>query len=144
VSRIIRSIVVHCSASPDWQDIGRKEIRDWHVNGNKWSDIGYHYVIRRDGTIEAGRDVSRPGAHAAGRNHDTIAICWVGTDQITPSQEKSLFGLLNWLRGVYNLPTDQVLGHREVVQTSKTCPNLDMNRVRAELVFIQPIPKVRQ
>lgn len=140
--RQINAIVVHCSASPDYLDVGRKEIRDWHLKQG-WSDIGYHYVIRRDGTIEAGRPVELPGAHAKGRNRDTVAVCWVGTNQISPQQEKSLFGLLNYLRGVYTLPVEAVQGHNEIVKTDKGCPLLDMNRVRAELIFVQPVPKVR-
>lgn len=142
--RQIRTLIVHYSASPDHMDIGRKEINKWHLERG-WSGIGYHYVIRRDGTIETGRPVEKVGAHARGRNADSIGICWVGGNQIDPRQEKSLFGLLNYLRGVYNLPVDAVLGHSEAVQAPTKCPNLDMNKVRANLVFIQPIPtKVRK
>ena len=54
-------IVVHCSATKPSMDIGVKEIRDWHVNGNGWSDIGYAYVIRRNGALELGRDLDRDG-----------------------------------------------------------------------------------
>ena len=70
--RDINLIVIHCSATPPDQKIGAEEIRDWHVNGNKWSDIGYHYVIRRNGVIDVGRDVSVAGAHAKGYNHGAI------------------------------------------------------------------------
>lgn len=140
--RKINNIIVHYTASPDYMDVGRKEIKEWHL-ARGFSDIGYHYVIRRDGTIETGRDPKLPGAHARGRNSDSIGVCWVGNDVISPAQEKSLFGLLNWLRGVYSLPPEAVLGHNEAVKAPTDCPKLDMNRVRAELIFIQPIPKVR-
>lgn len=143
MTRDIDMIVVHCSASPDYMDIGTKEIRDWHINGNGWSDIGYHYVIRRNGEIERGRPEEIAGAHARGVNSRSIGICWVGTNNISPEQEKSLVGLINLIRGKYNIKIENVKGHREAVQTTKTCPNLNMDRLRAELCFIQPIPKVR-
>jgi hypothetical protein len=59
-------------------DIGADTIRDWHVNGNGWRDIGYHLVIRRDGSIEKGRDINDSGAHAAGYNSKSIGLCLVG------------------------------------------------------------------
>ena len=37
-------------------DIGAEKIKEWHTKGNGWSDIGYHWVIRRDGTLDKGRD----------------------------------------------------------------------------------------
>lgn len=143
MKRNVDLIVVHCSASPDYMDIGAKEIKDWHVNGNKWSDIGYHYVVRRNGEIERGRPERIPGSHARGVNSRSIGICWVGTTNISPEQEKSLIGLINLVRGKYNIEIENVKGHREAVKTDKTCPNLNMDRLRAELPFIQPIPKVR-
>ncbi len=76
--REINEIIVHCSATPESMDIGVKEIRDWHVNDNKWDDIGYHFVIRRDGTIECGRSIDKAGAHCKGHNAHSIGMCLVG------------------------------------------------------------------
>jgi N-acetyl-anhydromuramyl-L-alanine amidase AmpD len=147
MNRHIDLIVVHCSASPDYLDIGYKEIKRWHTDpkpkGNGWADIGYHYVIRRNGEIERGRVEEVAGAHAAGVNATSLGICWVGDKSPSPEQEKSLVGLINYLRGKYSLNVDQVKGHREAVKTAKTCPNINMDRLRAELVFVQPTPKVR-
>lgn len=140
--RHIDSIVVHCTASPDYLDIGAKEIDQWHRDQG-WSQIGYHYVVRRNGEIERGRPERLEGAHARGANQTSIGIVWVGTDQPSPEQEKSLVGLVNLLRGKYNIKIENVLGHREAVKTDKTCPNLNMDRFRAELIFIQPKPEVR-
>lgn len=143
MDRKIDLIVIHCTASPDYLDIGAKEIRGWHVDGNGWSDIGYHYIVRRNGEIERGRPDKIAGAHARGVNSTSIGICWVGINNPSPEQEKSLVGLTNWLRGKYNITIEQVKGHREAVKTSKTCPNLNMDRFRAELIFVQPKPEVR-
>lgn len=145
--RQINKIIVHTSATPDYMDIGANTIRKWHTDpkpkGNGWSDIGYHYVVRRNGEIERGREESVVGAHAYGANSDSIGVCWVGNDQIDEKQEKALFSLINYLMGKYNVKIENVLGHREAVKTPKTCPNLNMDRVRAELIFVQPVPKVK-
>ena len=142
MSRNIDLIVVHCTASPDYLDIGVKEVRKWHLDRG-WSDIGYHYLVRRNGEIEAGRPEALPGAHAKGVNSHSIGIVWVGTNSPSPEQEKSLVGLVNWLRGKYNIKIENVKGHREAVKTDKTCPNLNMDRFRAELIFIHNKPEVR-
>src|SRR5690554_2206478 len=76
--RKIRKIIIHAADTPPNMDIGVEEIRDWHVNGNGWRDIGYHYVIRRDGTVERGRSEEVAGAHVYGHNSDSIGICLVG------------------------------------------------------------------
>lgn len=52
---------IHCAATPPGMDIGADELRRWHVEGNGWSDIGYHYVIRRNGAVEFGRDRDNDG-----------------------------------------------------------------------------------
>lgn len=124
--RDINLIVIHCSATPPDQKIGAEEIRDWHVNGNKWSDIGYHYVIRRNGVIDVGRDVSVAGAHAKGYNHGSIGICLVGgVDEenkpdanYTRMQWRSLSILVDDLVEEYDL--QKVIGHRDI--STKACP----------------------
>lgn len=145
--RSIEKIVIHCTASPDYRDIGFKDINDWHRdNGwmsNSGVSCGYHYVIRRNGEIERGRPDKEIGAHAYGVNGNSLGVVWVGKDQISPEQEKSLISLVHLLMGKYNIKIDNVLGHHEAVNTAKTCPNLNMDRVRAELIFVQPRPKVR-
>jgi N-acetylmuramoyl-L-alanine amidase len=59
-------------------DIGAAEIRRWHIEDNDWSDIGYHYVIRRSGTLEPGRPLEKVGAHTTGHNIGSIGVCLVG------------------------------------------------------------------
>ena len=72
-----------------------------------------------------------------------VLIKLVGTNSPDNNQYKKMVGLVNLLRGKYNIPIDNVLGHREAVQTSKTCPNVDMIKFRAELAFIQEPVEVR-
>ena len=71
--RNIDRIVLHCSATPEGKDYSVETIRDWHVNGRGWSDIGYHYVIRLDGSVELGRPIDKIGAHVKGHNKTILS-----------------------------------------------------------------------
>ena len=71
------TIIIHCSATRAGQNITAADIDCWHRARGFWS-IGYHYVIRLDGTIEPGRDVTLDGAHCMGWNQRSIGICYVG------------------------------------------------------------------
>ncbi|MBK1968392.1 N-acetylmuramoyl-L-alanine amidase [Brevundimonas diminuta] len=114
-----RYLVVHCSATRAAADIGAAEIRKWHLQQN-WRDIGYHYVIRRDGTVETGRPLMEPGAHVQGHNHHSVGICMVGgldpkgraENNFTAEQFASLTELLNDLK--VRWPDAEVLGHRDL------------------------------
>ena len=132
--RALNSIVVHCSATrPNWMD-GKstaakvREIRLWHTRDNGWSDIGYHIIIDRDGTVCAGRPMERVGAHTVGRNTGSVGVCLIGghgaaaTDRFdqhfTVSQDRALRAVLADLRRKYgNLA---VSGHNE--HAAKGCP----------------------
>jgi hypothetical protein len=139
-----KRIIIHCSDSPYGNT---NVIRDWHVNGNGWDDIGYHYTILNgmigprfylricDGSIEAGRPIDgdniiengEKGAHAYGYNSNSIGICLIGKDKFTPNQLHSLALLINELKKRFDI--EEILGHYEV-DPKKTCPNLDMDMIR--------------
>jgi N-acetyl-anhydromuramyl-L-alanine amidase AmpD len=123
--RQINFVIIHCADTPADMDIGAEEIRRWHVEERGFSDIAYHHVIRRDGTVEPGRDERRIGAHAYGRNEDSIGVCMVGGKpdcNFTAAQWASLERLVRDLLARYPFAT--VIGHRDV--SSKTCPNFDV------------------
>ena len=144
----VKKIILHCSASQDSLDIGSREIKilhmldkrqkvEWNgtmVNGKGWTDIGYHYVIRRSGMVERGRPLDKMGAHVRGHNNDSIGICWIGLNDMTTKQLRSLKVIVKTLMMKYNLDIDDVFGHYEF-DSGKTCPNIDMNKFRAELLF---------
>ena len=129
--RTIDYIIIHCAATKPSMDIGAAEIRDWHVNGNGWSDIGYHWVIRRDGTIERGRDELDIGAHVRGYNVSSIGICLVGgIDEdgepdcnYTFQQWLSLNSLTSSVKLRHTAA--KVLGHRDF-DSGKACPVFDV------------------
>lgn len=130
--RNIDHLVVHCSATRPKMDIGAAEIRRWHVDGNGWADIGYHYVIRRDGQLELGRPIETAGAHVAGHNATSIGICLVGgiDDALRPqnnfmrAQFERLNALLSELRAQF--PMTRILGHRDYPGVAKDCPCFDV------------------
>lgn len=124
--RAIDKIVIHCADTPSTMDIGVKEIRQWHVKERGWKDIGYHYVIRRNGTVEFGRDLEVVGAHVAGHNTHSIGICLVGGKpkaNFTLEQWASLAKLVEGLKFTYK--NAEVLGHCDL-DKNKTCPQFDV------------------
>ncbi len=98
--------------------------------------IGYHYLVYRNGVIATGRDVPEIGAHVQGYNQKSIGICLIGTDRFTPAQWQSLAELIGALRQRY--PDSRVVGHRDLspdlnangiveqFEWLKTCPNFDV------------------
>jgi hypothetical protein len=140
--RKIDKIIIHAADTPSSMDIGAKEITMWHTDpppkGRGWAAIGYAYVIRRDETLELGRDldgdgdvVEEVGAHAAGFNARSIGVCLVGgkdagssVANFTPAQYK----ILAWLVGelTNKFPGCDVLGHRDLPGVTKDCPCFDV------------------
>lgn len=125
-SREINSIILHCTATRATRRITAKEIRRYHVDILGWKDIGYHYVILTDGTVETGRDLSAAGAHCKGHNANSIGIVYVGgidsrdkpADTRTDSQKASMDSLICVLQRIY--PNASVYGHRDFA--NKACP----------------------
>lgn len=128
-----KAIFVHAADTPPTMDIGWREINQWHTKDNGWAAIGYHVVIRRDGTIEAGRPLDAVGAHVASRNSDSVGVCLIGgkgkfsgldpSPHYTKEQLASLLVVLKELLGMY--PQAEVLGHRDA-DKGKQCPSFDI------------------
>lgn len=143
--REIDAIVVHGAWTRRTVDVGVAEIRQWHKDRG-FSDIGYHFVIRRDGTVETGRDIEKAGAHVKGHNKTTIGICLVGgrddmklpgielTEEVkqevlwefnyTEQQMDALVSLVRHLETKY--PGSDILGHRDYAGVTKRCPGFDV------------------
>lgn len=123
--REITDLIIHCAATPPDMDIGAEEIDQWHRERG-WSGIGYHFVIRRSGLVEEGRDIETIGAHVRGHNDNSIGICLVGgKDQFdfTMAQMKSLDTLVHSLLRDY--PDAAVRGHQEFDE-NKACPRFNV------------------
>lgn len=130
--RDIKELIVHCSATPEGKDYSVDTIRQWHLQRG-FSDIGYHYVIYRDGSIHIGRDESIIGAHCTGHNTNSIGICYIGgcasdgktpKDTRTTEQKQSLVKLLKELKTKY--PQASIHSHKDF--TNKACPSFDATK----------------
>lgn len=147
--RSVDYLVVHCAATRPDMNIGAEEIRRLHLKKG-WLDIAYHYVILRDGSLDLGRPLDQPGAHARGFNHLSLGICLVGGckkvgPKETPSAEEwyakyatrapaennftdiqfnVLYHLLKGLK--MQFPDAEILGHRDLPNVNKACPSFDV------------------
>ncbi len=135
-------IVVHASATKRSADIGVKEIREWHIKQRGFTDIGYHYVIRRDGKREMGRPTWAIGAHVEQHNWESVGICLVGgapdddprtsenetltkgENNYTPEQMATLEETIRVLKRDH-YRNAQVVGHTDFPGVEKACPSFD-------------------
>lgn len=126
-----RAITVHCSATPPNVYVDAKVIDRWH-RAKGWLKIGYHFVIKRDGSVEKGRDVTEVGAHVEGHNTGNIGICLAGgvneagvpEANYTDAQYHELALLLQELKKTATHA--DVLGHRDWPKVAKACPCFDV------------------
>lgn len=130
--RKIDRVFIHCSASDNPAHDDVKVIKRWHTgkrpDGRGWSDIGYHYFIRKSGQIEAGRPLEKTPAAQLYHNTGTIAICCHGLEEskFTEAQFKALRDLCGQIDVAY-FGKVTFHGHREVA--NKTCPVFNYKKV---------------
>ncbi|WP_337567113.1 N-acetylmuramoyl-L-alanine amidase [Prevotella sp.] len=124
--RTITLIIIHCSAVRPNQQSSAKDITLWH-KARGWRTIGYHYVVRRDGTIEYGRPIEQVGAHCVNHNRYSVGICYEGKldtegkpkDTRTEAQKTAIRQLIQRLKKTY--PLAVIVGHRDL-NPLKACP----------------------
>ena len=118
----IKYLVVHCSDTPNDQFIKAEDIHKMHLNFG-WDGIGYHKIITRNGNIINGRPEYWIGAHVYGKNNISLGVCLIGKNRFEKCQMTSLREVLdNWKKEYVN---SKVIGHRDLIDTKKTCPNFD-------------------
>jgi N-acetyl-anhydromuramyl-L-alanine amidase AmpD len=136
--RPINEIIVHCTATrpewragrPTWEKVA--EVRRWHMQDRGWKDIGYHFLIDRDGTIAEGRPLDQVGAHTLDHNTGTVGISLFGGhgsaatdhffDHYTAQQDKALRALIEDISAKYKIT--KVSGHNEYA--AKACPGFNV------------------
>ena len=134
MKRIIKEIIIHCSATKEDKDYTVADIDRWH-RARGFRKIGYHFVIYRNGDIHVGRSLSEIGAHCKGYNAISIGICYIGglskdgkpKDTRTIEQKAALLDLIGQLKEEF--PHATIHGHNEF--SAKACPCFD---VKKELV----------
>lgn len=133
--RKINKIIVHCTATAEGKDYSVDTIRKWHLKRG-WRDIGYHFLVQRDGTVDEGRPIEQSGAHTKGHNWDSIGISyvggveakktngkWIAKDTRTDEQKEALLDLICQLHDTYG---GVVYGHRNF--SAKACPSFDAKK----------------
>ena len=136
----VAEIVLHCSDTrPEWMQGGSfglahrfRELRRWHMQDRGWSDIGYHWVIDRDGELMPGRTEGTIGAGVLGHNSGVIHICLLGgygsaeTDQFaehfTAQQARAVLSLIGRIAGRTKIA--RISGHNE--WAAKACPGFNV------------------
>lgn len=129
--RYINEIILHCSDTKEGISFNVNDIRRWH-KAQGWKDVGYHYVICLDGTVEQGRALEEIGSHTKGHNAHSIGICYIGgldkngkpKDTRTTQQKAALYELLNKL--CERFPDALIHGHKEFA--NKACPCFDVQK----------------
>ena len=136
--RLITLFIIHCTAVMPMQTSSADQINQWHLAQGWKNGIGYHYVIRRDGTVEEGRPLWMVGAHCKNHNKHSIGIAYEGgldengksADTRTPAQKKAMRELLEPLKKDY--PNALIVGHNTF--SNKACPCFDLS----EYADLQP------
>ena len=127
--RNIKEIIVHCSATAEGKDFTVAQIRQWHLQRG-FTDIGYHYVIYRDGSVHVGRPEEVSGAHCTGHNTISIGVCYIGgcasdgktpKDTRTAAQKAALVKLLKELKVKYR--NARIYPHYKFA--NKACPSFN-------------------
>ena len=138
----MKYFVVHCSATRCNQDYTVEQLLRDH-RARKFRKIGYHFFIRRDGTMTQHRMLLEVGAHAVPYNHCSIGICYEGgldenglpSDTRTVKQTERLRDLLGNLHRIF--PQAKIMGHRDLPGTTpKSCPCFN---AREEFGYIEKL-----
>ena len=119
----VKFLVVHCSDTDNKKNIDVTDIHKMHLEFG-WDGIGYHKIVKRSGKIENGRPEYWIGAHVKGNNTISLGVCLIGRNEFTKSQFSSLQKVLRKWRKKY--PYSKIVGHCDIGETNKTCPNFDV------------------
>jgi hypothetical protein len=127
----VEQLIFHHSASR--RSTTPDEIRMWHVEGNGWSDVGYHWLIDASGKVHVGRDPSVVGAHAP-PNEGRLGVCVIGdntreSEKWNDDQWEALADLVDACLVVW--PGIELLGHRDTKETE--CPGLETAEILRKL-----------
>ena len=124
-----KRIILHHAAA---KKCSAEDIHRWHLN-NGWSGAGYHFRVRKDGTIYRLRPEDKVGAHAYGANYDSLGICFEGDYKEEIMQEEEIKAgreLVNFLKNKYGINTVQV--HKNVNATNCPGDNFPFDQIANE------------
>jgi len=134
--KLVTGVIIHCAATKKTMTTPVETIKKWHLQRG-FNDVGYHYYIRFDGTIELGRSIGEVGAHCRGENRNNLGVCLEGgmgkdgkaENNFTDEQWFSLIGLLKGFPMMFpNIK--RITGHNE--HSNKACPSFDVQAWKKE------------
>ena len=126
-----KKLTIHMTDTPNVDKVSTparlRQIQSYHRDVRGWCDIGYHFLISRDGQIWEGRPINLLGAHTAGANTNNIGIALLGTFETEPpteAQQTATSALLRAIGTQYGIALSRttVKGHREQGTTDTNCP----------------------
>ena len=124
----IEGIVLHHSGVNVSQSV--EAIHAYHQSKG-WAGIGYHYYVKKDGSVYKGRPEEYAGAHCPGANSNSIGICAEGdfNSEIMPdAQKQAIIELIAYIKSRRNIKW--VKGHREILATSCPGTNYPLDEIR--------------
>ena len=133
-----KEIILHCAATVEGKSFTAADIEKWHKKRG-FKKIGYHYVIKLDGTIEKGREEKETGAHTVNHNSKSIGIFYIGglakdaktpKDTRTDKQKEAMYQLVDDVMNRYNITLNEIHGHYEFA--TKACPSFKIEQFRQE------------
>ena len=157
VKEAVRYIVLHCTDTYPSANFTIEKLQASHRARGFGPYPGYHFYVRRDGTLYYCRPITMRGCHAKGYNTGSIAVCYEGgrkeecrhgacphalhpmtpwEDNRTPEQQVTLHHLLATLLQMF--PGATLLGHRDLPGVHKACPCLDTRHEYAYLLTPHP------
>ena len=128
--QITDTIVIHCTQTPKDMEVDVEKVTQWHKDRG-FDTIGYHYLIKRDGTLQVGRDEDVVGAHAVAVNGTSIGVALVGggtadmgwENNFNSEQLDTLKSIILKLKDKHDI--EKIIGHYQV-EESKKCPSFDV------------------
>ena len=143
--RRIDLIVLHCSDTRPSQDFTLEKLAASHRARGFGKYPGYHFYVRRDGTLYYCRPLEMKGCHVAGYNANSIGVCYEGghredeppldrkyEDNRTAEQMVTLHELLSTLHEMF--PRAKICGHRDLPGVAKACPCFDAEKEYAYIL----------
>ena len=124
----VEGIVLHNSGVSVLQSI--EVIHNYHKNKG-WAGIGYHYYVRKDGSVYRGRPENMAGAHCPGVNSTSIGICAEGNfneEIMSEVQKQAIIELVKDIKPRYNIKW--IKGHREILATSCPGANFPLEEIK--------------
>ena len=145
VPRTIDLIVLHCTDTRPSQNFTFEKLAASHRARGFGKYPGYHFYVRRDGTLYYCRPLSIAGCHVKGYNAHSIGVCYEGghredeppldrkyEDNRTAEQQVTLHELLTRLHELF--PEARIVGHRDLPGVAKACPCFDAEKEYAYLI----------